>query len=265
MAQKNLPGHISGRMQQNFLQHFFYNTINNCRASAVLGYKEAEQLHTQWSNRREAKGMPKGLLRILVITMFVLTVGTAWSETWSVKCIPEDIAQGCNNIMFSFENNVLSLNTSSISTQGGSSVQRWVLLFSGNWAVCGSVDEDGNLVKDPYADFIVDNSGGYINWSPETPFGYTTTLLLGASFIGDGAKTYYDYTFGEPSGRETTGTLVLWEYFTRRPLEADTYTKKSHTFTAVYEPVPEPSSILTLAIVLSGAVSMGLRRAKTGR
>ena len=167
---------------------------------------------------------------------------------------------GPRAIIFTLANDTLSLNTTGISTGGGGSSTRvWELLFSGNWAAFGTIDSSGSLVPDLYATFLYDGHGGRVQWARNTPFGYTAPLMLGSSFIGDGAATYYDYSYSEPTGRSTRGTLVLWSSLARRPLEDDTYTARSHTFYVVSN-IPEPSSVLALFCGLVCLAGAALRR-----
>ncbi|MBI2844407.1 MAG: hypothetical protein HYX78_13500 [Armatimonadetes bacterium] len=172
---------------------------------------------------------------------------------------------GPRNIVFTFENNVLSLNTEAVSVgSGGSSTQVWQLLNSGSWAAIGSVDGSGDLVADPYASFVTNGFGGYVEWSPDTPTGYTAPLLLGHSFNGNGAATYQSYSFGEPVGEPVSGTLTLWSYLPRRELEDDTYTPVGHTFYASnvagsVPAVPEPLGIVALISGLVGLAGIAFR------
>ncbi|MDI7277469.1 MAG: hypothetical protein QME94_15940, partial [Anaerolineae bacterium] len=106
---------------------------------------------------------------------------------------------------------------------------------------------------------LYDGHGGRVQWAPNAPFGYIAPLMLGNPFIGDGAATYYDYSYSEPTGRSTRGTLVLWSSLARRPLEDDTYTAKSHTFYVVSN-VPEPSGVLAIFCGLVGLAGAALRR-----
>lgn len=140
---------------------------------------------------------------------------------------------------FTFDGARLSLNGSMISTVGGSSQMESDLLLSGSWAVCGSV-ADGVLTPDPYATF----ASGQVHWAAGTPIGYTASLLLGYSFQGDGAPMYQQHpTYSHPLQQGTT--IMVRTYSPRMGYDyPDSYSSKSHVFTATH--VPEPASALVL-------------------
>jgi hypothetical protein len=195
-------------------------------------------------------------LVLCAIAIIALIGGPAGAEEWVVFGISPDEADGYSSITFDFSNNVLSLNTFSIGTAGGSSNESWTLLFSGVWAAMGTVDTANDLTPDPYATFIYDGTGGHVHWAADTPEGYTAQLLLGYSFNGDGAPTYSSYYYGDYV--PIAGTLVLRDRVFSAP-DLDQFANTSHTF---YATVPEPSSLLALVCGLVGMGGLVRRRQK---
>jgi hypothetical protein len=209
-------------------------------------------------------GREKRLNRLFLISVLLLALcavvssGEARASSWTVFTYDggNPVAPGMpSDITFAFDNTHLSLNSSRIVTVGGSSSMSWTLLFSGNWGVCGTIDELGNYTPDPYASFKADGQGGSIEWSADTPSGYATQLILGGSFTGDGASTYVSQ-WGMPI-REVPATLALNTHPSIWGAEYNLYEPESHAFLAEYRPVataiPEPTGMLTL---LSGAISI---------
>jgi len=203
--------------------------------------------------------------KFLVLLVIGLAAGSAAApraETWIVQQLApwqDPSENGPREIVFTLDGSLLSLNTTAISTGGGGSSTRvWDLLFSGRWGVTGTIDSSGNLTPDRYAAFVCTDQGGWIKWASDTPFGYTAPFMLGSSFVGDGAATYYDYEYSERTGRSTTSTLAIWSYLPRRPLEDDTYTSVSHTFYVTN--VPEPAGFLAVSCALIGLAGIAWRR-----
>lgn len=207
---------------------------------------------------------------VIVLCAFISGVGIC-ADTWTVFSYPggNPLAPGsASEIVFTLNNGVLSLNTNTIATQGGSSANTWTLLFSGNWAACGTIDDSGGYVPDPYATFHASGQGGHIEWAGSTPSGYTAPLMLGASFAGDGAATY-TASWGSPI-YDVSSTLVVNRHPTYWGPEYSLYESASHTVYATYAQtagsmVPEPASLLAL---LTGGISIagfGLRARRAGR
>ncbi len=194
---------------------------------------------------------------LILVFCAVVSSGEARASAWTVFAYDGDnpVASGLpSDITFTFDNTRLSLNSSRIVTVGGSSSMTWTLLFSGNWGVCGTIDDSGNYTPDPYASFKADGQGGSIEWNADTPSGYATQLILGGSFTGDGGSTYTGQ-WRMPIG-EATATLALNTHPSIWGAEYNLYLPESHTFVAEYRPavaVPEPTGMLTL---LSGAISI---------
>jgi hypothetical protein len=173
-------------------------------------------------------------------------------------------------IAFILDGEYVYLNSQ--QTEYGSTT--YSLGVGGTWGVCGTVS-GGVLTPDPYAQFEIlrntagGNTGwpwvlnitgtppmGRVHWLPGVPVGYTTNLLLGYSFAGDGAPTHtYQPTPLEPWGpmTEVTGTLVLFGTYMYG--QTGDGTAVSHSFSVTY--VPEPTSLLAL---LSGCGVLALRR-----
>jgi len=160
---------------------------------------------------------------------------------------------------FTFDGNSLQLKGTHIQSVGGSSSTACDLLLSGSWAVCGTV-AGGILTPDPYATFIGDGNGGSIQWAANTPFRHTANLLVGYSFAGDGAATYYPNFWSPPPPPwdSVQGTLMIRRYSPYMGYGyPDSYTGKTHSFSVTY--VPEPGGLLTLGVGGLGA-RLGLRR-----
>ena len=214
------------------------------------------------------------MTRKLSVLFCIAALGLAWSAsfaaaTWTVFSVPEVYWSRIpdwspRDITFTLDSDILSLNTQAIGTDSGSSSVAWKLMFSGDWAVFGSVDPSGALTRDPYASFNYDGLGGSISWATNTPDGYTAPLLFGYDFTGNGATTYSEYAGGEPSGVETTGTLVLKEYLPMRSHEQDIYTAQSHDLNSgniVYvSNVPEPPALVAMLCGIVGLAGTLLRR-----
>lgn len=168
-----------------------------------------------------------------------------------------------DSLVFSLEDDVLSLNAYEIVTVGGSSSMTFALLFSGTWAACGSI-VDSRLVPDPYATFIASGPGfGRVDWALGTPRGYKAQLMLGKPFEGDEAATYLS-SWGQPQGY-VTGTLVLSRHATFRGPDYTIYERLAHTFEVPYSglEIPEPASLLLLAsgvTLIGGILGRGERR-----
>lgn len=199
------------------------------------------------------------LLSVLMLTICALTSSGAFADAWTAFTYDgsNPVAPGYpSDITFTFDNTNLSLNSAKIVTVGGSSSMKWTLLSSGSWGVCGTIDESGNYTADAYASFTAHDQGGSIEWKAGTPVGYTTQLILGGSFTGDGASTYVSQ-WGEPIC-EVKATLALNTHPSIWGAEYNLYEAASHTFLTQYSPmspplVPEPMGLLTL---LTGAISI---------
>jgi hypothetical protein len=205
----------------------------------------------------EGERLVKKLLLSVFLLLLVSISGTAFSESWIlfVNLGNPPINGNPNEMVFNLNNNVLSLNTPNIITVGGSSSMSYSLLFSGQWAVCGQVDNAGQLIQDPYASFVVDGDGsGHIAWSTTTPYGYTTNLLLGADFTGNGASSYAGSWYGmgvDP----VAGTLVLQQQQTTYRTNVLYSDMGYHVFQIAKNPqvVPEPSGLIGMILVGSAA------------
>lgn len=159
---------------------------------------------------------------------------------------------------FNFDGRYLSVLGGSLTTVGGSSSITVGLLLSGNWAVCGSV-ADNIWTPDPYASLVDYN----VMWASNTPYGYSTSLLIGYNFAGNDAATYDDYLGF--SHHPVTGTAVLSYYPTSSGGSNNWrhyYTLSTHSFALTYNPVPEPASILGLLTGLVGIGGMAIRGRK---
>lgn len=193
---------------------------------------------------------------VIFICLFFVA-GSLQAETWEVKRwsigypSPD---QPDRVIAYTLTGSDLSLNQTTIYSPGYSSATAWELKFSGKWGACGKV-ENGEFLPDPFAVFVPDqNYGGHINWSLETPNGYSTTLLLGYSFEGNEAASYTPYIW-DTQYAPVTGTLVLrefWPYYGHY----SSYAPIQHSFNATYA-VPEPTS---LAYAIPAFLGLLLRR-----
>lgn len=198
--------------------------------------------------------------RHLVLLTFLLPLvfffnGTAWAERWVVYDYYYNGNGLAGSIYFDFDGSNLSLGSSSFGYSTYNDTITNTLLFSGSWAVLGSV-QDNALVPDPYARFVQTSAGsGSIVWAPDTPYGYCAPLLLGSMFSGNGAATYQSVQ------QEVPGTLVVWTRANRSGLFVQNYyLGVQHTFYAINETVPEPSSLPAVLCGLGGVVGVSLRR-----
>lgn len=193
-------------------------------------------------------------LAIVITLLTAVAGGTARCDSWTVQQLVGTNPYGGHtyrSIVFIFDGTYLTLNTNYIETYDMvATILETTLIASGNWAVCGSV-RNGEWTPDPYATFVIEGNGGHIEWAFNTPAGYITDLLLGASFIGNGAARY-DWTmpaYGYPvwqSGSVTATLIRDYRHDGFWPSECYAIVQPvSHTFVATY-PVPEPSSILAL-------------------
>lgn len=219
----------------------------------------------------EAEGMNwkmMGLSLIGSIGLALAVCGTAHTDIWVAFDSPEwaELPEWSpTQMVFTFDGGRLTINTSTISEDSGSGTESWTLLFSGDWAVLGTIDDSGSLVPDSYATFVYDGYGGYVDWVADTPSGYIAPLLLGASYIGDGAMTYEEYAEYQPTGYTVTGGIVLWNNLPMRQGERELYTALGHTFYADSSvQVPEPAGILAMLTGLSGFLGLMVRR-RTGK
>lgn len=204
-------------------------------------------------------------IALVICILLSLTASYAAAESrtlfqWSSSMGTNPVEWGPTDITFTFEDNQLSLNTHAVQTVGGSSAIRWELMFSGEWAVCGSI-VDNQLIRDPYATFIPsDNHNGSVQWAENTPVGYSTHLLLGADFEGCGKRSYTPL-YGGIRGAPISGTLVLMEAPAFRADYYYKYWKEAEGF-AAYAPsmaVPEASS---LALALPGILGLFISKSK---
>lgn len=194
--------------------------------------------------------------RVVLVIVGVLILGSSASAvSWVVFDVDRDFPYyhnpliGPGQIVYNLEDNHLTLNPDSVHTVGGSSAYHWNLLFSGRWAVVGSIGVDDVLTPDPYASFVETEHGeGYVSWDSATPDGYTTSLVLGGWFIGNGAATYQEQNVF-PSDT-VTGTLVLHRMF--QGGIGHEYELRSHTLDITYQVVPEPSCMIMFALGLAG-------------
>lgn len=154
------------------------------------------------------------------------------------------------SIVFTYDDDVLSINRTSVYRQGGSSGGWSTLHFSGFWGVISS--SISTYIPDPLAQFVITGDGsGYIQWAPDAPHGYQAYLLLGHMFDGNGAATYHR-TY--PPAEDIVGTLVLGERFG----QGMSYRSVYHSFEVVN--TPEPGSILALGCGMVGLISLMVRR-----
>lgn len=200
----------------------------------------------------------------LIFTLIIVACSQLSADTWSAFTYDggNPLADGSPGQMsFSFDNNHLSLNSSRVWTVGGSSAMTWSLLFSGNWAVCGTIDEFGAYVPDSYATFESDGQGGYVRWASNTPGGYQTNLLVGMPFEGDGA-TAYTSRWGSPLG-DVTASLVLNTHPSIWGPNYNLYEPVSHSFSAACTPTPaapEPSGLISLIAGGMSLLGFGMKR-----
>lgn len=220
-------------------------------------------------------------LAILIVSLAALCPISAQAVSWTIADIGTD-AWLPSTITFAFDGYNLLLNNAYIYQPGGSSAYNLTLRLSGTWGACGSVSASGELVPDPYATFVIvrpDENAlpsrevpnemplprwvdvwdtmGYVSWSPDTPHGYTTSLILGGQFGGDGAG---DYVYQNDQWyQEATGTMVLdsnWHYWGGY-YGGHTYTPQAYTLNVTHLPEPAP-----IAIILSGLGALLLRRTR---
>lgn len=202
-----------------------------------------------------------GRARCLVLLVLLIATGTctAYADNWTALQIPASDGTP-PDMTFVLGDTGLSLNASHVVSWGGSSSDTYDLLFSGQWAVTGQI-VGGTLMPDSYATFAVTGPGsGYIEWASNTPTGYVAPLVLGGVFGGDSAATYRDFFLGD-YGETVTGTLVVVNYPTKMPQDAQDYWRVSHTF-YVTSPVPEPPSLLAFVCGLVGLGRMARRSRK---
>ncbi len=215
--------------------------------------------------------MLRRLLLPFVIAAFASGGVVCASETWTAFVNPGNPAApgSTSDITFSLDNGRLSLNSSTITTVGGSSSMTYSLQLSGLWAVCGTMDEEGSFTADPYATFLQDELGGTVNWSINTPSIWTTNLVLGGSFP-DGGASYCGNWWGTglPS---VDGTMVIEKRqtmyqsnVTYQRLDGHAFAISSGPTVSFTPPVPEPSSIVGLALAIgtvAGAAKKRIARA----
>ena len=167
-----------------------------------------------------------------------------------------------SNITFRLDGEYLYLNSTSTSYIAASRDLTYATLhLFGTWGACGAVNSE-ILTPDPFVQFQILRNDvepatdwtavGRLNWLPGVTPGYTTSLLLGYSFAGNGAQTYGVY---DDHGWyvEATGTIIkslYWPVLGSRGLRAESY-----AFSVTY--VPEPSALLAL---LSGIGVLAFRR-----
>jgi len=190
----------------------------------------------------------------LLIALIIVACSGLSADTWSVFTYDGGNPLGTgspSSMLFTFNNNQLALNSDKVWTAGGSSAMTWRLLFSGNWAVCGTFDENGAYIPDAYATFVIEGLGGYVQWAGNTPSGYQTSLLVGMPFSGDGA-TVYTSQWGGPIG-DVSASLALNTHPTMWGSNYNLYEPASHSFNAEYIPatavvaaVPEPAGMVSL-------------------
>lgn len=207
-------------------------------------------------------------LSVLAGLLLFVSLRMCAAESWVVFQVPDvylDLipAGSPTAMIYTLENDLLTLNTNSITAESGSSTKSWTLLLSGTWAAFGTVDSSGVLTPDPYATFVPDGYNGFVRWVANTPSGYTAPLLLGWRFVGHGAATYEEYVDYQPDGVLTTGTIVLWSHLPLRPHEQDIYTAESGVLTATN--VPEPGGFLALMTGFVGLAGLVIRRRRRRR
>ena len=208
--------------------------------------------------------MKRLILLSLLAILASVTCGGLSADTWTAFSYGggNPLTDGSPaDMVFTLCSNHLSLNSSKITTIGNSSAMTWTLLFSGDWAACGTIDGSGDYIPDPYASFVQEGQGGDIQWANHTPVGYQAPLMLGRRFVGDGAATYTS-RWGAPIG-EVSASLVLNTHPSIWGSEYNLYEPVMHTFMATYPPVqavPEPTGLLSL---FAGGISLLGFRFKT--
>jgi hypothetical protein len=223
-----------------------------------------------------------GLLAlVMVLVAGALVKEAIGADYWTVATISTD-SYLPDNITFLLDGDRLYLNNTHIYQPGGSSAWSQTLHISGTWAVCGSADN-----PDPFASFVLERSDappydpgnqlpyppytdiwtelGYIRWSADTPADYTTQLLLGVDFVGNGA-TSYEYSNPYRSS-QATGTLVLDALYAYSAgyYNVHDYKARSYGFT-IHGPasVPEPTTTLLTGSMLLAAAGLLFRRRNAG-
>jgi len=201
--------------------------------------------------------------------MLVLVAPMAGADqSWTVASIDADPTVP-TSITLRLDGNQLLLNNLSIQQSGGSSGWQRTLLLTGVWGVCGAVGPTGILVPDPYATFViladqpppstpadieyplpawVDNwfCMGYVQWASETPEGYSTSLMIGADFAGNGAAAYhYEDAL---SVSDAVGTAVLDDSYAyiHGSYGVHEYTALCYSFTATH--TPEPATLVAVIV-----------------
>lgn len=196
----------------------------------------------------------------LLFAFIIFASARLCAETWTAFTYDggNPLASGSPSQMsFTFDNNRLSLNSNRVWTLGGSSAMTWNLLFSGSWAACGTIDENGAYVPDAYASFEADGLGGYVRWASATPSGYHTNLLVGTPFAGNGAAAYTS-TWGSPI-ENVSASLALNTHPSMWGSDYNLYEPMSYRFSAAYTSVqavaavPEPIGLVSLLV---GGISM---------
>lgn len=211
--------------------------------------------------------MRRTCLAVAAIATVLLLCGgvlsAAAADSWWLASTFNPLT-GPQSMIFTFNDNVLSLNVHYLGSHTTRGSDDYAIHFSGDWAVCGFVDGGGALHRDPYATFVynANRDGGYVQWSSDRPVGSGTNLLLGYSFTGNGSATYQgwhdDYMDQRTWLNPVSGTLVLEDHsasFYPFSYEDLSYAAIQHNFA-----VSEPSSILALISGLPGLLAMKKRR-----
>lgn len=182
----------------------------------------------------------------LVFVMFA--VPPAKADVWKVLDYYPQADPG--SIVFTYNDDVLSINRTSVFRQGGSSGGWSTIYFSGIWGVMSR--SMAMYDPDPMAQFVMTGEGsGYIDWAVDAPHGYQSYLLLGHLFDGNGAQTYHR-TY--PPEGDVVGTLVVGERFGQGMMYRNVY----HTFEVVN--TPEPGGIVALAFGFAGITGLWIRK-----
>lgn len=181
---------------------------------------------------------------LCVYLLSLVFTASAWAADWEVLDYYPQADPG--SIVFTFGDDVLSINQTSVFRQGGSSGGLSTLHFAGIWGV---VSRSADMYDpDPLARFVITGDGtGYVDWAAGAPHGYQAYLLLGHRFDGNGAAIYHR-TY--PPEYDVTGTLVLGERFGNGIYYRNVY----NTFEVVN--TPEPSAML--ALIYGFAVVAGI-------